>query len=274
MPKSVVFHPATRYTSQELAAYFTAVYEGYAFPVLITAEQMAKRYREEAIDVGLSYVMEIANIPAGLFLLARRSAVCWCGGFGINRDKRGQGFAIRLAEEMVTKARQSGAVRLQLEVLNSNTIAKRVYEKAGLGATRELLILGWTAAQDKVTASTGGLVPIAVGEHLSRLTLLDKPQPCWQRELPCLMARSGLEALRNIENDASALFFRMPDGNLRILSLKAETSQAALLLVRRLQGGTKRIIVVNEPENSPLLETLFAAEFKETDRQYEMSLRF
>lgn len=272
MPKSIVFHPATRYTTQELAAFFTAVYEGYAFPVLITAEQMAKRYREEAIDPGLSAVMEMSGQAAGVFLLGRRGNTCWCGGFGLNKDRRGQGLALRLADEMVAKARLSGATRLQLEVLKNNTVAKRVYERAGMRVSRELLILQWSAPAEAQRSPSDQLQLLPVEKHLARLRLEDSPKPCWQRELPSLLARSGLDALQTRDGKASALIFRLPEGSLRLLSLWCEDQTSAAALLAALQQAAKRIAVVNEPEDSPLLPLLHAAGFAENDRQYEMSM--
>jgi len=56
-----------------------------------------------------------------------------CGrlGMGVRRDSRGRGIGRGLIERTISRAREKGLERIELEVLASNTPAIRLYETVG-----------------------------------------------------------------------------------------------------------------------------------------------
>ena len=274
MPDQPEFHSANRHSLQQLAAFFSAAFEGYPYPAAIAAEQLAKRVREESIDLSLSSVMTQRGYPIGVFLLARRGQEAWCGGFGVNKPQRGLGFSHALCAEMFAQARGSGAKRFYLEVLKNNTSAVRVYEKAGLRRLREFLILGWKAP--KVAPA---IIDLPVPESFDPQEILaEYPQwhvgrACWQRNYASLLARSDLTALRLPgagKPDAYVLTVNRPDGSLRLMDLGTRSTEALGCLLEAVKQAYPGIVITNEAEDSPHLPALLAAGIVETDRQYEM----
>lgn len=274
MPAPIAFHAATRHSLQQLAAFFNAAYEGYSYPVNVDAVQLARRVREEAIDLDVSAVLEVGGQPAGLFLVARRSGDAWCGGFGLNKPQRGRGLSAPLAAEMLARTRAAGADFLQLEVLQHNDAARATYEKAGLKVTRDLLILAWSATAGATAVRPVELRRVAISRHLDRLPAPGQPRAAWQRSLASLHARSEIEACETADGGAGVLLARMPDGNVRLLSFHGRDPAQLAGAIRTLQAAFRRIMVVNEPPDSPHLEALLSAGFVEIDRQYEMRVDF
>ncbi len=79
---------ATELSLTDLADLFTACYEGYPYPASTTASQLARRIREESIDLDASFVLQASGEPVGLGLLALRDREAWCGGFGLTLGTR------------------------------------------------------------------------------------------------------------------------------------------------------------------------------------------
>lgn len=275
MPPAPTFHPASRHSLQQLAAFFTAAFEGYVFPVTTDAEQLAKRTREEALDLHVSQVMALSGYPAGLFLLARREQDAWCGGFGINKPQRGKGYAKALAAEMVERARASGARQFRLEVLKANEPARICYEKCGFEVLRELLLFSWKPQTRAIPTSDGSRpVSLEASSVLKRLSAARTPRPCWQRTPASLLAKSDLEAFSLPEGDgAVALGVRRSDGTFRIYDFSEAAPDSVPPLLRGLQHlFPQGLTLYNESADSPYLEPLLSAGFKEVERQYEMHL--
>lgn len=277
MPPVPSFHPAYRHSLQQLAAFFTAAFEGYAFPVITDAEQLAKRVREEALDLSTSHVAALGGYPIGLFLLARRGSEAWCGGFGINKPQRGNGYAQALADDMIESARRSGAKRFRLEVLRGNKPALACYERAGFAIERELLLLSWKPdASDGAAPEQSLAVSSDPSSLLESLQPVRNPRACWQRSTASLLARNDLEVFRlpgEKAADAVVLGTRRADGTLRIYDFGGAAPSCLSPLLAALQGAfPKGITLYNEPADSPYLPLVRSAGFQEVERQYELTL--
>lgn len=115
-------------------------YEGYAVPVRFTPEALLKRIRCEHIDLAQSYLfLDDASEPSGCMLIARRGNRSRIAAVGIAPEHRGSGIggqAVRLA---LADARARADRVVILEVLSSNTGARRLYERCGFTATRALV---------------------------------------------------------------------------------------------------------------------------------------
>lgn len=273
--ETIDFAPAASLSLEALADLFTRSFEQYFYPGTMTAADLAARVRVEQIDLWRSTVLRVAEEPAGLALLAVRPGEAWCGGFGIVLARRGQGLAQQLADAMVSGARVSGAPKLRLEVLARNERAVRVYRRAGFRTLRDLLVLEWRRPEGHAPAGTpvmGEAEPRALLRHFDAL---HRQPAAWQRDLPALLARSGLRgyALGPAESPrAYALVQPAADGAARIADLAATDEGAARVVADGLQARYARLISVNEPEGSPQALALAAAGFAEVDRQHEMEL--
>lgn len=272
---------ASAFSLEALADIFTRSFEAYFYPGVTTAEALARRVREEQIDLAHSPVLLLDGEPAGMALLAVREERAWCGGFGIMLPHRGRGMAKPLASELIARARASAALRLELEVLTRNERAVRTYAGCGFRTRRDLQIFEWCAPGDGEGVALGdeGVRwserggPRA-GTLLTRFGDLHHAHAAWQRDLPALLVKQGLQHV-SVERGGAlvgyALFVGRERG-VRIEDLGAATVEDAAALLRALQGVYGRIISVNEPSDSPITAAYPAVGFVEVDRQHEMVL--
>ena len=281
--ENIHFAPASKLALDMLGEIFTRSFEGYFYPGTTTGALLAARARIEQIDLHRSVVMYAGGEPAGLAVLGLRGDRAWCGGFGVTAPFRGRGLAHRLAAAMLDSAQDAGARACALEVLIRNERAIKTYLRAGFNITRDLRVVEWRAPQGwaaKDTVSAGPsdsiveLPPSAALEHFAAL----HPAPvAWQRDLPSLLVRSGMQGIAiggTSRPAAYALISPGPDDGARIEDLGAEDAQAAGVLLAALPRRFARLISVNEPADSPITAAFVAAGFAESDRQHEMLVRF
>lgn len=147
-PPSPRLTAAADLAPSELAALFTAAYAGYSFPVQMDAAALGLMVQSLDLDLARSVVAwddQIPPIPPtppfpiGLCLLALRGDRAWIGGMGVVQAARGRGLGHALMQAAIARARDAGARTVDLEVLETNPIARRTYERLGFTPTRDLL---------------------------------------------------------------------------------------------------------------------------------------
>ena len=74
---------------------FNRSFEDYVISVQLTESQMEKREKKEKLRLDLSLACEIDGQLAGICLNGRNGPLAYCGGFGIYKPFRGQGFGKR-----------------------------------------------------------------------------------------------------------------------------------------------------------------------------------
>jgi ribosomal protein S18 acetylase RimI-like enzyme len=272
---NIQFVPAGTLALDSLAELFTRSFEGYLMPVTLLPEQLAQRIRVEHIDLWRSLVVVADNQPAGLALVALRGTQAWCGGFGIATPWRGQGLAAPLARQMLEEARAGGATQFTLEVLAKNERAARVYQRAGLQITRDLLILEWRQPEGQQPETGPELVPITLADVASHFYDLHQAPAAWQRDLPALLGRGNAQGLALWEGDrllAYGLYQELPGDGARLLDLGTRTAEAGARLAQRFKQRYTRVLSVNEPADNPGTIGLLKAGLIEIDRQHEMMI--
>jgi GNAT superfamily N-acetyltransferase len=270
---SLHFKSATSVSLEELAERFNAAFAGYFYTQQVTAAMLARRVRFEQIDLQSSLLAFEGEKFAGLALLALRGSEGWCGGFGIVPESRGRGRAKELMTEFIARARECGVKRLSLEVLTRNTAARRLYERAGMKVTRDLLVLKRPAepARPKRPRGLKEVEPSLLLRHFEQLHTV---RPSWQRDLASLLAADNVRGLCLGEADAPeayVLFSVRPDDRTILLDLAAAGCESANALCERICEMEGTLEVVNEPERSPFVTALLSRGFVETDRQHEMA---
>src|SRR6266568_8200029 len=174
------FSDATGYSHIQLAEFHTASFEGYDFPMQITAAQSADFWRANQIDANRCVIMhDEAGKFVGMARMGTRGLRGWCGGFGITPAFRGTGASGLLAAEMVRVARESGLKTLQLEVLTQNNKAIKTYEKVGFARTRRFF--GLELETEKLPqVNAGKIEKVAVEELFIGQKMLTRPW--WDNE--------------------------------------------------------------------------------------------
>lgn len=249
------------------AAALNRVFEHYLVPIAFSAEQLHLHIAYNDVDTSLSplWYGEDGSVIAAA-LMGVREKRGWIGGFGVAPEHRGHGCARELVEHMLEHARARGVESVALEVLCENTPAIRVYESAGFEIARRLHSLERTVEEpDPVPEFVEAEPEELIGEP-------DAAAPCWQRERATM--RNG--AVSSAVNDSGGTYalFRHNLGTAQVLKLNAASPAKLDALAHAVGRGHdyQRILVLNEPEESPLLNFAHEARWRRPFLQYEMRM--
>ncbi|HEX8335213.1 MAG TPA: GNAT family N-acetyltransferase [Pyrinomonadaceae bacterium] len=267
------FVSATTVSLEAYAAAFTSAFEGYPVEISVDAVWLARRARYEQHDLLNSLVALDGAEAVGTAVLAVRGTRGWVAGFGVVPRWRGRGLGRRLMAALVERARAAGLRRLSLEVLAGNTAARRLYERAGMRVTRDLLVLerpaDWSPPPKARVVEPGEAPPAELLEHFSRLHPV---APAWQREPASLLTADlrGLYLGARSRPRAYALVKHMREDEAFLPDLAAADARQARAMcaaLGRLGGALK---INNEPEHGPFAAPLLEHGFREILRQHEM----
>jgi len=247
-------------------------YTGYFTPIHFTEEQFAQWMQAGSFDLTRSLLLMDGDRPAGFSFLGVREDRGWIGGFGIAPDYRGKGLAYQLFHDHVELARQTGLRTVQLEVLVENW-AQKVYARAGFRVTRRLSILQGTLPRPVAQPGVREVCPSQVLPYSGQLHG-DHP-PVWQREPESLRVSMPDSAQALVVGPEHAptgyLIYQHAADRVRILDGtgdRAATETLVQTLAHRFPGLP--VSLVNEPEGSPLHQTLTALGCTEPRAQWEM----
>ncbi|MFV9505694.1 MAG: GNAT family N-acetyltransferase [Oscillochloridaceae bacterium umkhey_bin13] len=265
--------PASAWSVTDLAALFSATFEGYFYPGVTTAAQLAQRIANENLDLVHSPVLLHDGTPIGLALLGRRGSRAWCGGFGIIASQRGHGYAHTLMANLLEQVRTAGASQFSLEVLTRNTPALRVYEQAGLHISRRLLILSWQLGDEDEPAGVALVETDPTSLVMHHFAAMHPVAPAWQREPATLLTLPDLRGLA-LHQDGGVVAYALVRGDtsLRLYDVAARDEPSARQLLVSLQAQAHSIISVNEPATNPLTAAFLRCGFLVADEQHELVL--
>lgn len=269
------FSDALNYTHAQLSEMHNASFQGYFFPLEMTAQMSADFWRVNQIDATRSVIMhDRQGAFVGMTRVGSRGKRGWCGGFGIVPDFRGTGASVLLAEQMVRVARESGLETIQLEVLVQNIRAIKLYEKIGFAKSRRLLGLEIASASLPENVA----LPVEKVPVETRLpAFYDGRQPAWGNELATLLSMN-LEAfvLSAPTGQSHGLLVQRTNSNMRVVAALLQDTITALELASLLKyaaGAARDIQVYNEAEGSFFLEHCLRLGFGEWFGQYEMVMQ-
>jgi hypothetical protein len=174
-------------------------------------------------------------------------------------------------------AREEGAATVELEVLESNPAAIRIYERGGFEQIGELIV--WRREWLSVPhADAEGTVSTAPRDAASVAVLARSPATCWQREPPSVAAGAPFTTLTiGEEAEPSAYAFVRAGGPHGDVILDAgardEASAGALFSLLDAKFAAHDLTLTNEPANGPLHEALFGEPFwDQIGRQQQMRI--
>jgi GNAT superfamily N-acetyltransferase len=263
---TVELRRSNEFSLAELAAVFTASYEGYFVPFVLDESQLGYMVDVFDLDLSRSLVAVERKRPVGLANLGRRGERTWLGGIGVVPDRRGAGVGEALTRTLLDQAREAGAREMVLEVIVENAPAIALYEKLGFARTRELEVLSLTPSTERSEAQETDLA-----EGL-RVVAAARPEPePWQRadETVANLARRGPAPLAITVDGAAAVFSQ--DGD-RVSLLQAAGDTVGL---RELTAALRRrgtVSALNFPAGEPVAKALRDAGAEVRLRQYEMVL--
>lgn len=285
----VVSRRADSVEMSELAAAFNAAFEGYLVPMSHTPATLGAMIATNDVRLDHSFLLGARDGAwAGVALLGVRGSSGWVAGMAVAPPWRRRGLGERLMRLLLAEAQQIGVRRLQLEALDENTAAIRLYTRLGFRATRPLAVymgtLRWpTRLAEHQQRDVGELAAIPVDHALAHFSECHQVQPSWQRDLPSLQQSAN-------RLQGMGLF---DGGNLRAYVLYASSTQGPAVLdfgsraasqaersddaqrllaaiVRESPGSTVRVI--NVPPGDALGDALDTLGCPAVNQQREMVL--
>jgi ribosomal protein S18 acetylase RimI-like enzyme len=257
----VRLEPASRFSDAELAAIFTAGYEGYFMPVTLDAPAFRAMVDAFDDDLDASRVALVDGEPAGICKLALRGERAWIAGVGVCAPHRGSGIGRALMEAAIEEARTHGAGELWLEVLVQNTPAIRLYEGLGFEHVRDLEV--W--ALDDFVSERHKLPSLALEDALGR-----EERPPWQRADESV--RNAGDAVAH-GDERGVLVHRRTGSVASVLQCAAADSERAQELLLALPSDTTGVRWLNGPEGHALGTALGRLGGAVVHRQHELLLR-
>lgn len=135
--------PASRYNYAELADIYNQTRVDYIVPMPMNARRMQQYVEDYDIDLDASVVALAVSDhePNGLAMLGLRQNRAWITRLGVIPTRRRNRTGLFLCESLLDTARQFGAERVQLEVIQGNEPAYKLFKKLGFVDKRILLII-------------------------------------------------------------------------------------------------------------------------------------
>jgi GNAT superfamily N-acetyltransferase len=264
---------------------FNRAFIGYYAPLTQTPETLATMIATNDVSLVDSLVAKDVNgALAGIGLLAVRERRGWIAGMGLAPDWRGKGQGELLMRRLIERARALGLERLQLEVLDENAPARRLYTRLGFRERRPLAIFDGPVAQPprQQADEAPAAAPLDVAAALQRFAEMHPVEPSWQREPASLARMAGLRAIGLYEDGRLATYslyhWNAPVLALLDMGVAPSTGKRGITntahIVEQLLAGRSRTTVraINVPPGDPLGETLRGLGCPITTRQQEMEL--
>lgn len=278
------FHPASAWTSGELAALFNRGYEGYFVPLHLDVAAFEAMVAAQDVRLAESRVGVRDGEPIAFAMLAVRERRGWIGGMGVVPEARGGGrrYGEAAMRAVLEAARTLGLERVQLEVMEANVPARRIYERLGFLPTRRLGVWDRAAGTAPPARSADGpdVQPCDPARALEWRDRLGAPPPPWQRDRPAIERwLPDLQALA-IERDgapAAIAIVRATATTLSVLELCAAAPDRDAALDRLLGHALRKhpelaVRMLNVPEDDPATLALERTGARPLLHQTEMAL--
>ena len=289
--EDIRFVPATSVSSTLVWKAFLEGFRDYVIPVQIAEEPFEKMLAGEQVDLAASVVaLNNEGEPLGVCLLAIRDSVGWCGGLGVAPSMRRKGLGRALMHRTIEEARSRTLERFQLECINGNEGARRLYLELGFQVTRRLDMFDGIPAVVPEREDRSGHIwvldqPTSVWTDFGAYHRLQRP---WQQDLPSLRLTTPAASVEGLacgdrERPEAYLVYRVPaqaGARLSIVdsgSLSSGRDEVAALssLLARLIAmyPGDRLFAANVPEDDPFNPVLRSAGVPVSLTQSEMELR-
>jgi ribosomal protein S18 acetylase RimI-like enzyme len=262
----VELRPSAELPLGDLAALFTAAYDGYFVPFSVDGPTLQYMVDVFGLDLASSLVALEDGTPIGLANLGRRGGRSWLGGVGVVPSRRRSGVGELLTRELLDRARAAGCTELVLEVIVENAPAIALYEKLGFAHTRELEVLALPPV-DSGGGAGAEEAPLDAVHALVRARR-EEPEP-WQRDDDTVGALAGREPPPQglVAGDAAAIFRPGGEGVGLVQAAGGERGLQAIVAALRARGP---VSAVNFPAPGAVAAVLRAAGAQVSLRQHEM----
>ena len=134
--------PASNFSADELAEIYNAGRVDYIVPMPMNAKRMQNYVRTYDIDLDASTVIFDPNHqPAGIGMLGVRDDRGWISRLGIIPERRKGGMGMCMMQALIAAAHERHVRLIQLEVIEGNDPAHRLFLRCGFRETRRLMVI-------------------------------------------------------------------------------------------------------------------------------------
>lgn len=273
--------PCSAYTHAQLADIYNQARVDYIVPMPMNAKRMGEYISHYDIDLDGSFVsLNSESLETGIGMLGVRGDRTWATRLGVLPQRRERHIGLYLMESMIAYARRLEARQMQLEVIVGNEPARRLFEKLGFVATRELMIVrrppGLPDPQPDYDVLPVEEVP---GPQIARLLHTRDDQPSWVEETESMLNAGALRGIRLTLPDGTQpwLIFQRSAFQLSRFAFGPgldHDARCALLYHVHKQFPMQDTKVENVPAGNPLWDSYAASRYIEVFRRTEMVLQF
>lgn len=263
--------PADRFTLDQLTDLYNAGRSDYLVPMPMTTPALARYAHLYDVDFAASVVLVDGDQPVGIGMLGLRDQRAWLTRLGVTPAQRQHGAGRLIVETLLANARARGATLAQLERIDGNEAARRLFEAAGFRERRRLLILRRPAGPAPLPAAP--LVPLGAEQIAARLAAR-APGASWVDETRSLLNGGDVEGWHVDGDPERWLVLRRHDRLLShlVLAPAAAAASAAVLLAALHQHYPDHAAEVeNLPVDSSLHAAFDAAGYQVAFRRIEMT---
>lgn len=253
---------------EQVTEAFNLGFLAYHFPMNQTPDGLAQMIHENDVRLADSTVLYVDGSLAGVGLVGVRQARGWVAGMGVAPAWRGQGVGAKLLEQLLLRMREIGLQRAQLEALEVNTPAVKLYQRMGFSTLRPLAVyhgplqadaLRTTARRDPF-ARVRVVAPRLALNHFAEYHAV---APAWQRERDTLLrtrgAVEGVGLWQGAQLRAYLLFsrqsagFSLLDAGAQAMDADARRDDIVRLLRALVEPAPESIVrAINTPPGDPL----------------------
>lgn len=263
--------PADRFTLDQLTDLYNAGRSDYLVPMPMTTPALARYAHLYDVDFAASVVLVDGDQPVGIGMLGLRDQRAWLTRLGVTPAQRQHGAGRLIVEALLANARARGATLAQLERIDGNEAAWRLFEAAGFRERRRLLILRRPAGPAPLPAAP--LVPLGA-EQIAACLAARAPGASWVDETRSLLNGGDVEGWHVDGDPERWLVLRRHDRLLShlVLAPAAAAASAAVLLAALHQHYPDHAAEVeNLPVDSSLHAAFDAAGYQVAFRRIEMT---
>lgn len=267
--------PASQFSLSELTEIYNQSRADYMIPMAMDAGGLAAYIHLYDVNLAQSVVALEGGQALGLAMLGVRGERAWITRLGVLPAARRHGTGEVLVRALLENARGLGCRRAVLEVIEGNRAAQALFEKAGFGVTRGLLILHRPA---DLPLPEG---PVISAAWLDREEALRRIRGCvnqpWTNEVESYQNAAEVLGVEVTGGSRGWVVFQREGARLSHFTLRTvagDAQEVALALGREVyrRFADAETLCENVPADDPHLGALAELGFAESLRRREMVL--
>jgi ribosomal protein S18 acetylase RimI-like enzyme len=279
LSKDRIFVPASTYTFEELAQIYNQTRIDYIIPMPMNSKRMADYVRFYDVDLALSTVsLNDHNAPSGIIMIGLRGDHAWITRLGVMPDQRRHKIGQALMEISIEKLNMHGIHSIQLEVINGNAPAHRLFLKLGFVPQRELLVIRRPPQPvDTHLLPTDAAITILGHTAISTYLNQRETQVAWTEETASLLNTQALKGISVAlpSGESGWIVYQLSTFELTHVALNPNASAAmmrALISLLHQQHPMHDTKIENIPRNYPAWPEFQQMGYLEVFSRLEMSL--